>query len=141
MRRLAALLFLFGSIATAQQTGENRDSNAPRDYTLSMKVQLVVETVVVRDKQGNPIHGLTAKDFVLSEDGAPQAIRFCDYQDLVANARPLASSTRAAENLKIYRQLAHAQISPENPQNERYRNRRLLVLYFDMSAMRPADQL
>ncbi len=57
------------AFASAQQVGQNRDANAPNDYTLSMKVQLVVETVVVKDKQGNPVQGLSAKDFIVTEDG------------------------------------------------------------------------
>jgi VWFA-related protein len=127
--------------AQAQQVGQNRDANAPNDYTLSMKVQLVVETVVVKDKQGNPIHGLTAKDFLVTEDGAAQTIRFCEHQDLADNAKPLPPSKAADENIKIYRRLASSQITPDNAESERYRNRRLMVLYFDMAAMRPADQL
>ena len=47
----------------------------------------------------------------------------------------------ATKNIKIYKRLARTQIAPETPDNERYKNRRLLALYFDMSAMRPADQL
>ncbi len=34
--------------------------------------QLVVEVVSVKDKNGNPVAGLTAKDFVVTENGAPQ---------------------------------------------------------------------
>jgi VWFA-related protein len=140
-RRVAAFLLLAAAVAAAQQVGQNRDSKTPDDYKLSMKVQLVVETAVVKDKQGNPVHGLTAKDFMVTEDGAPQTIRFCEHQDLVSNAAPLAASKSSEENVKIYRRLARSQISPDNTDNERYRNRRLLVLYFDMAAMRPADQL
>ena len=148
MRRLLAhcaawwLAVAWGqAFASAQQVGQNRDANTPNDYTLSMKVQLVVETVVVKDKQGNPVQGLSAKDFIVTEDGKAQTIKFCEHQDLVDNAKPLPKSKPSEESLKIYRQLARSQITPENTQNERYRNRRLLVLYFDMAAMRPADQL
>ena len=141
MRRLALLLTFIATAAAGQQVGQNRDANAPRDYTLSMKVQLVVETVVVKDKQGNPIPGLSAKDFVVTEEGAPQSIRFCEHQDLLSNSKLLGPSTQADENIKIYKRLANSQISPEDANHERYRNRRLLVLYFDMAAMRPADQL
>ncbi len=45
-------------------------------FTLTAKSQLVVETVVVKDKQGKFIPGLTAKDFTVTEDGAPQTITF-----------------------------------------------------------------
>ncbi len=143
MRKVIAGLLagLFGLSASAQQIGQNKDPKAPNDFTLSMKVQLVVETVVVKDKQGNAIEGLTAKDFVVTEDGAPQTIRFCEHQDLAANAKPLQQSKAADEDLKIYKRLARTQIAPETVEKERYKNRRLLALYFDMSAMRPPDQL
>jgi len=97
MRTPAALLtaILLPVLAAPQQVGQNRDANTPRDYTLSLKVQLVVETVVVKDKQGNAIHGLSAKDFVVTEDGAAQTIRFCEHQDLAAKAKPLAESKPA----------------------------------------------
>jgi VWFA-related protein len=142
MRKLAAfiLAMVFTVALRAQQTGQNKDQHAPNDFTLSMKVQLVVETVVAKDKQGNPIRGLTAKDFAVTEDGTPQTISFCEHQDL-ANAKPLEQSKSADENLKIYKRLARTQIAPESMENELYKSRRLLVLYFDMAAMRPADQL
>jgi VWFA-related protein len=143
MRRWIAVfpIVSFALTSIAQQIGQNRESNAPTDFTLSMKVQLVVETVVVKDKQGNPLRGLTAKDFTITEDGAAQVIRFCEHQDLAANATPLAQSKAGNENLKTYKRLARTQIAAESGENERYKNRRLLALYFDMSAMRPADQL
>ncbi len=60
---------------------------------------------------------------------------------MAANAKPLQQSKAADEDLKIYKRLARTQIAPETVEKERYKNRRLLALYFDMSAMRPADQL
>jgi VWFA-related protein len=143
MRKVIAGLLagLLGLSTGAQEIGQNKDPNTPNDFTVSMKVQLVVETVVVKDKQGNAVEGLAAKDFVVTEDGAPQTIRFCEHQDLAANAKPLQQSKAADEDLKIYKRLARTQIAPETVEKERYKNRRLLALYFDMSAMRPADQL
>jgi VWFA-related protein len=147
-RRLAAavLAIVFAGLSTgqqieAQQIGQNRQANAQDNYTLSVKVQLVVEAIVVKDKQGNPIHGLTANDFTVTEDNVPQTIKFFEHQDLAANAKPLPDSRRADENLKIYKRLARERIAPETAENQRYKNRRLLALYFDMSAMRPADQM
>jgi VWFA-related protein len=108
---------------------------------MSVKVQLVVEAVVVKDKQGNPIRGLTAKDFSVTEDNVPQTIKFCEHQDLAETAKPLPPSKRSDEDVKIYKRLAREKIAPETSDNERYKNRRLLAFYFDMSAMRPADQV
>ena len=113
MRDLISLLLAaaFAVSSSAQQTGQNKDPHVQSDFTLSMKVQLVVETVAVKDKQGNPVHGLTAKDFAVTEDGVPQTISFCEHQDL-ANAMPLEQSQSAEENLKIYKRLARTQIAP-----------------------------
>jgi VWFA-related protein len=147
MRVLRAIpAFLIGialcaASARAQQIGGNKPAGDSGTYTVSVKSQLVVETVVVKDKQGNYVQGLTAKDFALTEDGAAQTIRFCEHQDLAKNAEPLPVSTSDTEEIKLYKRLTRTQVAPEAPDNERYKNRRLLALYFDMSAMRPADQL
>ena len=141
-RSLIALLFLStGVFASAQQIGQNTSSTASGTYTLTAKAQLVVETVVVKDKQGKFIPGLTAKDFTVTEDGAPQTIRFCEHQDLASEQAPVAPAAPGSEQIKLYKKLTRTQIAPEAPENSRYKNRRLLALYFDMTAMRPADQL
>jgi len=149
MRNLSNLAFVLIAAATlgnAQQIGQNKQADAPQNYTLTVKVQLVTEAVVVKDKDGKPIKGLTAKDFAVTEDGVPQTVRICEFQDLSALAEPLPASTAANENVRTYSKLAHTKIAPESHTpgsegNERYKNRRLLALYFDMSAMGPADQL
>ena len=137
---VALLLVTTTALATAQQIGQNKTSS-DSPYTVSVKSQLVVETVVVKDKQGKFIPGLTAKDFALTEDGVAQTIRFCEHQALTANASPVAAAAPGSEDIKIYKQLTRTQVKPETMENDRYKNRRLLALYFDMTAMRPADQL
>jgi len=143
MQRMLALLavVVLATLAHAQQIGQNKSSQSPDNFTLSVKVQLVVESVVVKDKQGKAIQGLTAKSFAVTEDGAPQTIKICEHQDLAASSEPLPVSKAGDEDIHIYKRLAHTQIAPESPEHERYKNRRLLALYFDMSAMRPADQM
>jgi VWFA-related protein len=140
-----SLVIFFVSIATmlcaaGQQIGQNKAPGASDTYALSVKSQLVVETVVAKDKGGKFIDGLAAKDFAVTEDGVPQTIRFCEHQDLSA-ATPVPIAAPGSEEIKLYKTLTRTQISPETTGSERYKNRRLLALYFDMSAMRPADQL
>ena len=67
MRTPFALLLVTATVlATAQQIGQNKPADGSQPYTVSVKSQLVVETVVAKDKQGNFIQGLTAKDFTLT---------------------------------------------------------------------------
>ena len=136
---LTALLFLTLPIS-AQQIGANTQPSHEGAYTISVKSQLVVETVVVKDKKGNPIDGLTAKDFSITEDGEPQKIRYCEQQTLPLDALPLPAEKRDDEQIKIYKRLARTQITPEKTDGGQYKDRRLLAFYFDMSAMRPEDQ-
>ncbi len=101
----------------------------------------MVEAVEVKDKQGHFIQGLTAKDFVLTEDGVAQTIKFCEHQNLSETAKPLPAMTSATENVTIYDKLAREAIAPETMDNQRYKDKRLLALYFDMTALPPADQM
>ncbi len=55
-------------------------------------------------------------------------------------AAPAAAPPRP-ERVHIYDKLGRTQIAPETPGQTRYKERRLLVLYFDMTSMPPADQL
>jgi len=136
----------FNACAIAQQIGQNKTAQAEQEFTLSIQTQLVVEAVVAKDKQGNPIHGLTAKDFSVAEDGVPQTIRFCEHQDLTT-AKRLPATPQDSEDIRIYKKLARTALAPEttgkerDTGNERYKDRRLIAFYLDMSAMRPADQL
>src|ERR1051326_5245604 len=63
-----------------QKESQQKDSDKP--FTLSVNTQLVVQTVVVKDKDGKNIEGLTDKDFTVTEDGAPQTISVFQFQKL-----------------------------------------------------------
>ena len=52
--------------------------------------RLIVQTVSVLDRDGKPVEGLTANDFVVTEDGQAQDIAFIEYQRLDAPAAAAA---------------------------------------------------
>jgi VWFA-related protein len=129
-------------VAGAQVIGGNKQPTAAGDstYTMSVTTRLVVETVTVKDKKGNTIPGLTKDDFTLTEDGVVQKISFCELQQLPEDAEPLPPQT-GGEDIKVYNRLATTQISSETPGKIKYKDKRLMALYFDMSSMpNPADQ-
>ncbi|HEV2417876.1 MAG TPA: VWA domain-containing protein, partial [Terriglobia bacterium] len=139
MRRFILILILSALPAAAQQIGQNAPLQANQPAMLKVQTQLVVETVAVKDKQGNPVQGLTAKDFTVTEDGIPQKISFFRFEKPPEGPAPAAGP--APVNVKTYYELAPEQISPESPESPKYNNRRLIALYFDMTAMPPADQI
>src|SRR3984885_13551125 len=73
--------------APAGATAQGAQGQQP----IRVNTKLVVEEVTVKDKSGKPIEGLTANDFVLTEDGVAQTISFAEYPRLqvaAASAEP-----------------------------------------------------
>ena len=135
----AVLLTLFAiAAAAAQQVGQNIDRRAEAGVTFQSSTQLVVESVLVKDKEGKPVEGLTSKDFTLTEDGIPQTIKVFEYQKLESAASGLPKLSGISPAMA---KLPNTHISPSGADEGRYRNKRLLALYFDMTAMPLPDQV
>ena len=107
-----------------------------------------------RDREGQErqaVEGLTAKDFTITEDGVAQTISFCEFQKLDEcgdtadgdGRRPAAAPTPhgAGHGQRGGSGVTAHQITPETPGDIRYRDRRLMAMYFDMSAMPVPDQI
>jgi VWFA-related protein len=141
MKKQAICFLLAASLGFGQVVGTNvQAGTTPGDIVFSSNSQLVIETVNVKGKDGKPIEGLTAKDFTITEDGAAQEIRVFEYQrldEVIANAAAEERQSTAVP----FATLTRTQIAPEPPGDLRYRDRRLLALYFDMTAMPQPDQL
>jgi len=140
MRLIAtATLFLWTIAAEGQQVGQNAPMTATPQTTFKTSTQLVIENVAVTDKNGNSIEGLTAKDFTVMEDGVPQEITVFEYQKLPE--APDTTPTLGEVRPILLDKLPRTQISPEVSGKIKYSDRRLLALYFDMTAMQAPDQL
>jgi hypothetical protein len=77
---------LIGAVGRAQQP----------QPTFRAEAHLIVQTVSVKDKNGRPVEGLTAKDFIVTEDGKPQEIAFVEYQAI--DEAPASSVTVVADD-------------------------------------------
>jgi VWFA-related protein len=138
MRSLVFIASLaLSASAIAQQIGTNQPTGQDGTYTMSVKSQLVTEQVVIKDKAGNFIPNLKASDFTVTEDGAPQKIRVFEHESLPVDAAPLPKQDPNDEQVKIYKRLARTSFQ----QSAEYKDKRLIAMYFDMTAMRPDDQL
>ncbi len=151
MRQITAVflswMLLAGSAASAQSVGQNSAGPATQ-ATFTTTSQLVIETVSVKDKSGNPVLGLKQENFTVTEDGKPQVIKFFEFQKLDDTPAPALLETRtpgepekAADKKPKVESLTANQIAGEAPGVTHYKDRRLLAMYFDMTAMPVPDQL
>jgi len=91
-QHLLALLLLLATAAAqtpAPASPPQTSAQPPAAPTIQTRTNLVIEDVVVTDRRGNPISGLKASDFALTEKGAPQQIRTFDEH----TAQPPAPAT------------------------------------------------
>jgi VWFA-related protein len=138
MRRTWTALTLFPALTAFAQNPPAPAAPEPTgDVVFTSSRTLVIETVTVKDKSGKPIEGLTQKDFTITEDGAPQTIKFFDYQKLPDTAEPLPPQSG---DITVLNKFPKSHITAETPGNPRYKDHRLLAFYFDMSALGPSDQ-
>lgn len=110
--------------------------SAQEQPTFRSETRLAIQQVTVRDKSGKPVEGLTAKDFLLTENGIAQTISIVEFQKLEESQPDPDLMGRVAPIPR----LLHSRISAGRAADIRYANRRLLALYFDMTAMPPPDQ-
>jgi VWFA-related protein len=164
MRSITATFLVWVLFASAQQQTtparpQGRNTQAQQNnqvqtvkggFTINVSSNLVIEDVILKDKQGNPIPGLTPKDFLITEDGKPQEVKICEYQSLEETAAPL-EVTPAAPKVDTpkpaetpapppVKSVVATQIAPEKPGDVKYKDRRLMVMFFDMTSMPIQDQ-
>src|SRR5262245_55537138 len=131
--------------AGAQQTQQTQPQPAQQSqadqqpFTLRVNTQLVVESVMVKDKDGKTIDGLTNDDFTVTEDNMPQTISVFEFQRL--DDTPVVLPEGGVIPKPTVEAVRPAQITPPATGDLRYQNRRLLVLFFDLSNVGQSDAL
>jgi VWFA-related protein len=145
----ASLLWQFGAPSFAQQAQPPPPPQAPTDAQSPVKPpassirvtsELVLANVVVRDKKGNLVRDLKKEDFTLYEDGKKQQISTFDFENVdqletAGAAEQTVTGEAAAETTGPAGVLKKSTAPAMNA-----RDRRVIVLFFDFSAMEP-DQI
>jgi len=133
--RAAALLLALVLLCAASPSQQT-------DYVFHAESDLVLVNVTVRDKSGKFVPGLKPEDFTIFEDNKPQKIVSFDVENVdavpaldvaQAQAKPLPESASGESSLAASKADAAAQSASQ------FKDRRLIVLFFDLSAMEPDE--
>lgn len=108
----------------------------PRDSRAVIRAftDLVLIDVHVTDRAGKPVKGLPLEKFTVLEDGKTQKISSFDYSDIET-----IETAAAADEKPVVISLG-AVAAPEKVR-EAVRDRRMIVLYFDLTSMQPDEVL
>lgn len=139
LRLLSLLVLLAAPPGRAQQ----------RPPTFRANVVIVSVDVVVRDRQGNVVRGLTGQDFEVREDGQPQVVRTFAFQEIRDDAAPPAARVNLLAGVEeklatgaaapVRTAAASESAAPQPLRSEDVAGRRLVILLFDTSSMAPED--
>ncbi|MGO9256704.1 MAG: VWA domain-containing protein [Bryobacteraceae bacterium] len=171
MRPITATFLVWVLVVSAQQAAPPRPAapkpqqnsgQQPQNGTATAKgykfeasTQLVVEDLIIKDKSGNSVTGLKKTDFVVLEDGKPQDVDFAEFQKLEDTTIPPPPEEKPSVGGGLQKReekpadqpkdqpkaVTTNQIAPEKPGDIKYQDRRLMVMFFDMTSMPLNDQI
>jgi VWFA-related protein len=136
MALIAALSFTSAVSQTPSQQQAQPTTRGQGLYRLRVESELVLVNVVVRDKQGKPVTGLTRDDFTLLEDGKPQRVSSFDFENLDTTPLTAGGPLQQAANGPAVKTKP---ILTAKDADEALSNKRVIVLFFDLSSMGPDE--
>jgi VWFA-related protein len=133
-RRMMALLLVWplGGSAQAQQPQAQKPSEP--GFRMRVTTEIVLVNVIARDKKGNLIRDLKQSDFSVYEDGQKQQVSSFDFEHVDELLTAGGAGTTVTGTAT-----AGALLGPVQTNSLDARDRRLMLLFFDFSAMEPED--
>jgi VWFA-related protein len=149
MTRLAVSCLIIG-VVLCSSLGGQQPAPTPQAPVFRSGVNLVLVDVVVRDRNGAVIKGLTANDFELLENGVRQDILSFAFEDVTSNAAPIENASTLGPAAAAARTAPPAAAAPapspaadDTPSHpltsDEVAGHRVLTLVFDTSSMQPED--
>jgi len=144
LARFSLLAVLLASPGVSQTPAQGPDN---KPFQLKANTEIVLVNVQVRDGKGNFVRDLKQEDFTVTEDGKTQKILSLDIENtdaLTSNdvqAANLLGELNGATATEIQNQvkLRAQQPSPTEYTRDSFRDRRLMVLFFDLTSMQPEE--
>jgi VWFA-related protein len=132
---VAALLAPAGSAQNPQQPAAPPPPpqvSANQKGAIRSAVNLVEVDVAVTDRNGNLLKNLRQDQFSIAEDGKDQKISAFDYYDVEKLEKAEAADT-APMTIPI------GSVAPPEEIRQQVRDRRMVVLFFDLTSLQPND--
>ena len=126
---LLLIVALFPASLPSQQT--------PSGYTFRSRTELVLVNITVRDKNGNFVRDLKQDNFTVLEDNKSQQVASFDIENT-----DVVPPSQVPQTALLTGQPASAASAPNSPQPEAatlFKDRRLIVLFFDLTSMQPDE--
>ena len=103
-------------------------------YVVRVATEVVLVNVIARDKKGNLVRDLKKEDFTVYEDGQKQQLSSFDFEnvDELATAGGAGATVTGAAS-------TGGLLSAKPNETLEARDRRLMLLFFDFSAMEPDE--
>ena len=139
LRYTVAVIALSAFVVQAFRPAVNAQE-PQRKPTFRSGRDLVSVDVVVRDRQGNLVKGLTAADFEIRENGQPQEVLTFSFQEIADTAtQPIATAELLAGVEEKMTESSSTAKTAAPVTTQDYAGRRMMVLLFDTSSMQPED--
>jgi VWFA-related protein len=149
MKKFLLFVFLIGLMPFNMASQTPAPQQAPADevqkgagegqFTLRTSTQIVLVNVVVKDND-KFVKGLKASDFTILEDGKKQEIISIDAEDTDAVVTAETPKAELLTNLNVAGAAKpKAPATPDALTENDLKDRRLIVLFFDLSSLQPEE--
>ena len=95
--------------------------------------------VTVKDKSGNFVRNLKPEDFTILEDNKPQKVTSFDIENVDAAASQDVAQSKPLTEEPAGEGKADVEPSAAANSSNQFKDRRLIILFFDLSAMEPDE--
>lgn len=142
-------LLVAGAPPSARQGSAPQPPARQRSVIRSGRDAISVD-VVVRDRSGAIVRGLTAADFEIREDGRPQELASFSFQEIATTPPPAAEPAALLGHVEARLAAGRTPVAgapaaadpanaPRPMTSDMLAGRRLITLLFDVSSMQPED--
>ncbi|HEY2143069.1 MAG TPA: VWA domain-containing protein [Candidatus Udaeobacter sp.] len=129
------VILLVSNLCAAQE----QKAPPQQEALIRVSTEVVLVNVIARDKHGNLVRDLKKEDFTVLEDGQKQQLSSFDFENVDELALANQQGTTVSGTAALGSLLGSAKKPVTAQPTIDARDRRLALMFFDLSAMQPDD--